>query len=780
MSVSARSRRSLARVLAVTVLAAGLGAVRFPEALAVRSTLRVSLAPDHSEANSHSLQTTLSMDGRWLAFASLATNLVDGDTNGNSDVFVLDRRSGTISRVSVGAGGVEAEHGGSSLAPSISADGRFVAFESAAGNLVANDTNRVQDVFVHDRQTGTTVRASVGSGGSEADKDSRAAAISGDGRFVAFQSNATNLVASDTNSTEDVFVFDRQTGSTTRVSVGPGGAQSESAGTSTSPSISGDGRYVAFVSAARNLMSTDTNSDKNGAADVFVHDRQSGTTTNVSVASDGTPANFASERPAMSADGRVVAFDSIASTLVPGDTGSSDVFVHDLTTKTTTRVSVAADGSQADASSRSAALSDDGGVVAFESDAKNLVPGDTNSTDVFVYDRQASTTTRVSVATDGAEGNDRSLEPSISGDARYVAFHSYAKNLVEGDLNDKVDVFVRTPDLPAVQSASPGGLRPGTDDTVITVKGSGFSPSTELNFGPGVTIKKIAFVSGNQLDVTVAVASDAALGTRDVVLTNPDGDQSTCVKCFSVKVAGFWMVASDGGIFTVGDAKFLGSTGAAKLNKPIVGMTATRSGSGYWMVASDGGIFSFGDARFFGSTGDIKLNQPIVGMAATPSGAGYWLVASDGGIFSFGDAKFFGSTGDIKLNKPIVGMSATPGGKGYWLVASDGGIFSFGDAKFFGSTGNITLNKPITAMTATPTAGGYWMTASDGGIFAFGDARFFGSTGAQRAHIAAMVVTPSGGGYWLVGSDGGVFPFGDAVALTSRAKPNQPIVGAGA
>jgi hypothetical protein len=127
-----------------------------------------------------------------------------------------------------------------------------------------------------------------------------------------------------------------------------------------------------------------------------------------------------------------------------------------------------------------------------------------------------------------------------------------------------------------------------------------------------------------------------------------------------------------------------------------------------------------------------------------------------------------------------VGMSATPGGKGYWLVASDGGIFSFGDAKFFGSTGNITLNKPITAMTATPTAGGYWMTASDGGIFAFGDARFFGSTGAQRAHIAAMVVTPSGGGYWLVGSDGGVFPFGDAVALTSRAKPNQPIVGAGA
>jgi quinohemoprotein amine dehydrogenase alpha subunit-like protein/WD40 repeat protein len=780
MSVSARSRHSLARVVAVTVLAAGLGAVPFPEALAVRSTLRVSLAPDKSEGNSHSLQTALSMDGRWLAFASLATNLVDGDTNGSADVFVLDRRTGTITRASVGAGGVEAERGGSSLGPSISADGRFVAFESAARNLVTGDNNGVQDVFVHDSQTGTTVRASVNSGGSEADKDSRAASISGDGRFVAFQSNATNLVANDTNSTEDIFVFDRQTGQTTRVSVGPGGAQAESAANSNSPSISGDGRHVAFVSAARNLVAADTNSDKNGATDVFVHDRQSGTTTNVSVASDGTPANFASERPVISADGRVVAFDSIASTLVAGDTGSSDVFVHDLGTRTTTRVSVAADGSQADASSRGPALSADGNVVAFESDAKNLVSGDTNSTDVFVHDRQANTTTRVSVATDGTEGNDRSLEASISGDARYVAFHSYAKNLVEGDLNDKVDVFVRTPDLPAVASASPVGLRPGTGDTVITVKGSGFSPTTELNFGPGVTVKKVAFVSGNQLDVTVTVASDAALGTRDIVLMNPDGDQTTCPKCFTVKVAGFWMVASDGGVFSVGDAKFLGSTGAVHLNKPIVGMTASRSGSGYWMVASDGGIFSFGDAKFFGSTGNIKLNQPIVGMAATPSGAGYWLVASDGGIFSFGDAKFFGSTGDIKLNKPIVGMSATPSGKGYWMVASDGGIFSFGDAKFFGSTGNITLNKPITAMTATPTAGGYWMTASDGGIFAFGDAKFFGSTGAQRAQIAAMVVTPSGSGYWLVGSDGAVFPFGDAAALTSGAKPNKPIVGAGA
>ena len=156
----------------------------------------------------------------------------------------------------------------------------------------------------------------------------------------------------------------------------------------------------------------------------------------------------------------------------------------------------------------------------------------------------------------------------------------------------------------------------------------------------------------------------------------------------------------------------------------VVGMAATPDGKGYWLVASDGGIFTFGDASFFGSTGAATLNKPIVGMAATPDGKGYWLVASDGGIFTFGDAGFFGSTGALTLNKPIVGMAATPDGKGYWLVASDGGIFTFGDAGFFGSTGGIALNKPIVGMAATPDGKGYWLVASDGGIFTFGDAQF--------------------------------------------------------
>ena len=192
---------------------------------------------------------------------------------------------------------------------------------------------------------------------------------------------------------------------------------------------------------------------------------------------------------------------------------------------------------------------------------------------------------------------------------------------------------------------------------------------------------------------------------------------------------GYWMVATDGGIFSYGDAQFYGSTGNIRLNKPIVGMASTADGKGYWMVASDGGIFSFGDAEFYGSTGAIHLNKPIVGMASTPDGKGYWLVASDGGIFTFGDAAFYGSTGAIRLNQPIVGMASTPSGNGYWLVAADGGIFTFGDAPFFGSTGNIRLNSPIVGMTPAPDGGGYWFTASDGGVFSFGDAPFAGSLG---------------------------------------------------
>jgi hypothetical protein len=243
----------------------------------------------------------------------------------------------------------------------------------------------------------------------------------------------------------------------------------------------------------------------------------------------------------------------------------------------------------------------------------------------------------------------------------------------------------------------------------------------------------------------------------------------------------YWLVASDGGIFSFGNAQFYGSTGSLVLNKPVVGMAATSSGNGYWFVASDGGIFNYGGASFVGSEGGKPLNAPIVGMAATPDGGGYWEVASDGGIFSFGDAQFHGSMGGKPLNKPIVGMASTHDGLGYWLVASDGGIFSFGDAAFHGSTGGMPLNKPVVGMAATSDGLGYWLVASDGGIFSYGDAQFHGSTGAIALSkpVVGMAATRSGGGYWLVASDGGIFAYGDAGFSGSMGglPLNRPVVG---
>ena len=187
--------------------------------------------------------------------------------------------------------------------------------------------------------------------------------------------------------------------------------------------------------------------------------------------------------------------------------------------------------------------------------------------------------------------------------------------------------------------------------------------------------------------------------------------------------------------------------GAKHLNAPIVGMAATPDGRGYWLVASDGGIFSFGDAGYHGSMGGKHLNRPIVGMTPTPSGAGYWLVASDGGIFAFGTAEFFGSTGAMHLNAPIVGMDSPDSG-GYWLVASDGGIFAFGDAGFFGSTGAIHLNAPIVGIKATASGAGYWLAAADGGIFAFGERHLRGLRGRvppQPTHRRHRVAARPGG-----------------------------------
>jgi uncharacterized protein YkwD len=235
---------------------------------------------------------------------------------------------------------------------------------------------------------------------------------------------------------------------------------------------------------------------------------------------------------------------------------------------------------------------------------------------------------------------------------------------------------------------------------------------------------------------------------------------------------GYWRVASDGGVFTSGDAKFYGSTGGMRLNRPIVGIAPTRTGKGYWLVASDGGVFSFGDARFFGSTGAMRLNKPIVGMASTPTGRGYWMVASDGGIFSFGDARFFGSTGAMRLNQPIVGMAATRDGRGYWMVASDGGIFTFGNAIFRGSLGALRLARPIVGMNPSRSGKGYVLVAADGGVFTFGDAKFYGSAAGSCPDATTIGIAASRQtvGYWIGLANARTYAFSP-----SRKAPKCPL-----
>jgi Tol biopolymer transport system component len=408
-----------------------------------QTTTRASVGPGGIQGNSYSYGyvRSISPDGRSLVFSSYASNLVPVDTNGMAgDVFVRDLVTGVNTLVSLSSAGTQGNGGAGS--PSRSFDGRYVAFVSDSTDLVPGDTNGHLDVFVRDLQAGTTIRASVDSSGAQGNDDSSlfsVPSISADGRYLAFDSLATNLVPGDTNVQPDVFVRDLQAGTTTRVSVDSSGGQADDY--SLQPSISADGRYVAFWSGATNLVPGDTN----GQPDVFVKDLQTGATIRVSSDSSGTQGNGISLVPSISADGRYVAFVSDATNLVVGDgNGAADVFLRDLLTGTTTLVSVDSSGAQSNGASASPTISAAGRFVAFTSAATNLVQGDTNGwEDAFLHDNLLGNTVRVSVDSAGAQGNGLSRSPSMSADGRFVAFQSAASNLVAGDTNGWDDVFLR-------------------------------------------------------------------------------------------------------------------------------------------------------------------------------------------------------------------------------------------------------------------------------------------------------------------------------------------------
>jgi len=435
-------------------------------------TERVSLHSSGAQANYPSETAVVSASGRYVAFTSGASNLVAGDTNGDTDVFVHDRQTGTTERVSVSSAGAQGNF--QSIGHSISADGRYVAFASFATNLVANDTNGMADVFVRDRQNGTTERISVSSTGVEGNQPSDSPSLSADGRYVAFTSGATNFASGTTSLLRDVFVRDRQTGTTEWVSPDPQGEEVDVDCRTWDGAISDDGRYVAFTSDSPDLVAGDTNF----ARDVFVRDRQSGTTERASVASGGLQGNSHSQLAAISADGRCVAFESLASNLVSGDTNNAvDIFVHDRESGTTERVSVSSAGAQVSSDSFSASISADGRRVAFASTAFNLVEGDTNGThDLFVRDRQAGTTERVNVSSAGEEANDSSNFGSISADGAHVGFATRASNLVSHDTNFWSDVFVRDLCVDATAAAFAGdGVNADVIAPVSALLGSSWS-----------------------------------------------------------------------------------------------------------------------------------------------------------------------------------------------------------------------------------------------------------------------------------------------------------------
>ncbi len=340
-----------------------------------------------------------------------------------------------IQRVSVDSSGAEAGSSNSAFVftsnPSISANVRYVAFESNVNDLVAGDTNGVHDIFVHDRNTGTTTLVSRNTDGTQGNRGSREPSMSTDGRYIAFRSDSNNLVSGDTNSTFDIFVHDRNTGTTTLVSRNTDGTKSNSI--SSDPYLSADGRYVAFFSFADNLVAGDTNN----ATDIFIHDRNTGTLVRLNTVGTQTTDTFGGLT--LSADGRYVCFHSKNGNLVSGDTNNvADIFVHDRNTSVTSLVSRNPDGTQSNDHSFDPTLSADGRYVAFYSFADNLVVGDTNSvSDIFVHDRNTGVTTRVSYNTDGTQGNDNSFSSTLSADGRYVAYDRSKDRLSFGS-----DIFV--------------------------------------------------------------------------------------------------------------------------------------------------------------------------------------------------------------------------------------------------------------------------------------------------------------------------------------------------
>lgn len=426
-------RRGAFRVGAVglvAVLLTGAVAEGGPVSAAAGGVSRISVDSTGRQATDDSYAPAISADGRFVAFDSEASDLVPGDDNGATDVFVRDRRTGRTTRVSVDSRGAEGDRG--SYTPAISGDGRYVAFVSEATDLVAGDTNSDPDVFLHDRRNRRTIRLSVAADGRET-SGGASPAISRNGRYVVYNVGVPLRSVGNDSDLAGMFIYDTETTKRSRLR-GVAGID---------PSISADGRYVAFSSEVRDLVPGDTNR----VFDCFVFDRRTRAISRVSVGPKGRQGDGESSGAVISANGRYVAFASTARNLIRRDTNNADdVFVRDLRAGRTRRVNVRADGGQSNGISGGPVLSGSGRYLLYLSAANNLVPGRKGAADFHIYwtDLRTGTLRRVTTGPDGRPANAESTSfPALSADGRTVAFGSRASNLVRGDTNGRDDIFVR-------------------------------------------------------------------------------------------------------------------------------------------------------------------------------------------------------------------------------------------------------------------------------------------------------------------------------------------------
>lgn len=399
----------------------------------------VSKNSSWEQGNELSYRPSISADGRFIAFYGPATNLTSECNNKKWHVYVHDQQKGLTTCVSLSSKGVQGN--GYSYNPSISADGRYVAFYSDANNLVPDDTNGKYDVFVHDMMTKQNTRVSVkGFNTQVTDGDSTVPVISACGRYVAFKSDSAQLVMDDSNEFKDVFVRDLLKGDTTCVTCHGVDGPSDDISWGFSISISENGNFVAFMSRATNLVT----GGSNGQYQVFVHNMETSMNKIVSVSRDGEIGNKDSFNPSISGDGRYIAFESQASNLIQDDNNNTrDIFVRDLLLNRITRVSMSSEGDPGEGRSMNPSISYNGRFVTFDSAANNLDPRDSGDyKDIFVHDRDTSETMMISFAINGQPAGGDSTYPVFSADGRFLAFESVADDLINDDVNNSSDVFL--------------------------------------------------------------------------------------------------------------------------------------------------------------------------------------------------------------------------------------------------------------------------------------------------------------------------------------------------